>query len=187
MGKMFCPACQSDLHEHTLLDPNLRGYICGNDHVYFVTLVEQAGGIPTIHNFEPPPIDDDVEVMKFWLTNPRARERLPNQLGWVCRRLIEIAEGNRRVAKLEQPFAFCPLCGDPLGQFESDDVYLQGSRCRNSHEFWDRGGSAYYKHDGVNAHLTTELMTNSFRSSSRITRETISGFSPMCILRCASR
>jgi hypothetical protein len=37
---MFCPTCRSDFHEHPLLDPYLRGYACGNRHVYYTTMIE---------------------------------------------------------------------------------------------------------------------------------------------------
>lgn len=155
---MFCPACRSELREHVLLDPRLKGYACGGGHFFYSTLKEQFGGIPRAAGVRPlPGGSSDVQVLKFWLTDPHARERLPNQLALVCRRLVEIAEHGRHVAKVENPFAFCPSCGDALSRFDSDDVYSRGLRCTNGHEFWERGGTVDYTERGARANLSAEL------------------------------
>lgn len=154
---MFCPMCQSDLYEHPLLDPSLEGYACKNSHLFYTTLLEQVGGIPTAETIQPPPMNDDTQILKFWLTNRHARERLPNQLALVCRRIVEIVEENHRVAKVEKPFAFCPTCSETLSRFDSDDLYMQGLRCTNGHEFWERGSTINYMKRGARANLSAEL------------------------------
>jgi hypothetical protein len=123
---MFCPTCQAALREHTLLDPNLRGYRCANDDAFYTTLNEQFGGIPTANTIEPPPLNNDMQLLKFWLTDQRARDRLPNQLAILCRRMVELAEDNRHIQPVQSPFAFCPTCGEPLSRFDSADVYTDG-------------------------------------------------------------
>lgn len=154
---MFCPTCQAALAEHTLLDPNLKGYRCANGDIFSTTLNEQFGGIPKANTIQPPPIDDDIRLLKFWLTDQRARERLPNQLAILYRRLVEIAEDNHHIAPVASPFTFCLTCGDPLSRFDSDDVYMQGSRCRNGHEFWERGNTVFYTESGAQANLSADL------------------------------
>ena len=136
---MFCPKCGSSLRDHTLLDINLRGFVCSNDHVCFRELNPQQGGIPTAETIDPPPFGSDIEILKFWLTDPRARERLPNQLALACRRIVEIAEAGTRIPRASRPIAFCPTCGKTLSHFDSNDGYMEGLRCAEGHELWWRG------------------------------------------------
>jgi len=161
---MLCPTCQAVLIEHTLLDPNLRGYRCANGDVLYTMLNEQFGGIPAASTIEPPPMNDDLQVLKFWLTDPRARERLPNQLAVLCRRLVEIAEHGHHIAPVQSPFAFCPTCGEPLSRFDSDDVYMQGLRCSNRHELWERGKTVFYTDRGSRAQLSGDLDDDHMRT-----------------------
>lgn len=156
---MFCPTCRSDLQDHMLLDSNLKGYICESGHIFYTTLDGQFGGIPTADTVKtlPDHSQSDVQVLKFWLTNPHARERLPNQLALVCRRIVEIVENNHHVAKVENPFAFCPGCGEALSRFDSDDLYMQGLRCTQGHEFWWRGSTINFTEHGARANLSAEL------------------------------
>lgn len=154
---MFCPTCKSDVHGHALLDANLKGYACERGHVFYETLNEQFGGIPTADTVQPlPDGSSDVEVLKFWLTNPYARERLPNQLALVCRRIVELVENDRHVTRTESPFAFCPACGAALSRFDSDDLYMQGLRCLNGHEFWGRGSTIIFTERGTRKNLSAE-------------------------------
>ncbi len=154
---MFCPRCQAALLERTLLDPCLKGYGCERGHVFYTTLIEQAGGIPRADTIQPPPMNNDLHALKFWLTDRHARERLPNQLAVVCRRIVETIEDHHHVATVDNPFAFCPTCGGTLSRFASDDVYMQGLKCRNGHEFWWRGSTVSYTQSGVKANLSAEL------------------------------
>lgn len=154
---MFCPTCRLAFHEHTLIDPNLKGYACKNGDVFYTTLIEQIGGIPTADTIQPPTMSNDIEILKFWLADRRARERLPNELAVVCRRIVEIADNNHHVTKVAEPFVFCPTCGETLSRFESDDLYMQGLKCRNGHEFWCRGRTVSYIERGVRKNLSAEL------------------------------
>lgn len=155
---MFCPTCRSKVHEHALLDPSLKGYACERGHIFYTTLKEQFGGLPKAKTVRPlPDSSSDLQVLKFWLTNPYARERLPNQLALVCRRIVEIVENNHHVTKAESPFAFCPACGEALSRFDSGDLYMQGLRCLNSHEFWWRGPSLDFTEHGTRKNLSAEL------------------------------
>jgi hypothetical protein len=154
---MFCPICQLAFYERTLIDPNLKGYACRNGDVFYTTLIEQVGGIPTADTIRPPPMTNDIQILKFWLADPHARERLPNELAVVCRRMVEIADNNHHVSKVEDPFSFCPTCGETLARFDSDDLYMQGLRCRNGHEFWWRGRTVNYIERGVRKNLSAEL------------------------------
>src|SRR5687767_5391985 len=121
---MFCPTCRSDSQEHPLIDPHLRGSACGRRHVFFPTVIDHLGGIPTADAVRPPAMGDDVQILKFWLTDAHARERVPNKLALVCRRMVVIIERDHHVANAPDLFAFCPLCGEALAGFESDDVYM---------------------------------------------------------------
>ena len=144
-----------------LLDPSLKGYACESDHIFYTTLKEQFGGILTANTVQSlPNTSSEVQVLKFWLTNLYARQRLPNQLALVCRRIIEIMENDHHVTKVENPFAFCPICGDALSRFDSDDLYMQGLRCNNNHEFWWRGSTINFTEHGTRANLSAELDDN---------------------------
>jgi hypothetical protein len=152
---MYCPACGSELAGRSLLDPYIEGYICANGHIYFTTLNEQRGALPRADTVDPPPMQSDVDVLKFWLTDALARKRVPNQLAWACRRLVEVMEADHHVGKPVEPFAFCPTCGTRLAHFASDDLYMQGLRCPNGHELWWRGNTVWY--DRNSANLSVEL------------------------------
>ena len=154
---MFCPACRLALDERTLIDPILEGYACGNGHLFYTTVIEQVGVLPAADTIQPPPLSNDIQILKFWLADPLARVRVPNELAVVCRRIVDIADHAHRVAKVDDPFSFCPTCGETLARFDSDDVYLQGLRCINSHEFWWRGRTVHYVEHGVRANLSVEL------------------------------
>jgi len=154
---MFCPTCQAALIEHALLDPTLKGYRCANGDVFYTTLNAQFGGIPTANTITLPPMNDDMQILKFWLTDQRARERLPNQLAILCRRMVDIAEDNHHIAPVRSLFAFCPTCGEPLSRLDSDDVYMRGLRCSNRHELWERGNTVFYTEHGSPAQLSGDL------------------------------
>ena len=158
---MFCPICQFAFYERTLLDPSLQGYACTNSHHFYTTLIEQSGGIPTADTIQPPRLNSDLQVLKFWLSDRQARARLPNELAVACRRIIEIAEDEHHVAKVENPFAFCPTCGEALTPFDSDDLYMQGLKCGTGHEVWWRGRTVNYVERGARKNLTVELADDS--------------------------
>jgi hypothetical protein len=154
---MFCPTCRSTLSERALLDANLKGYACSKGDRFYTTLIDQAGGMPTADTIEPPPLKDDLQILKFWLTDTAARARVPNQLAVACRRIVEMAERHHHVARVEEPFAFCPKCGETLSRFDSDDQYMQGLRCTSGHEYWWRGSTLHYVEGGIRANLSAEL------------------------------
>lgn len=156
---MFCPTCRSDFNERTLLDPYLRGYACKNGDLFFTTLIEHVGGIPTADTVQPPAMNDDIQILKFWLTDRHARERVPNQLALLCRRMVDILERDHHLATVPNLFAFCPTCGEALVPFESDDLYMHGSRCSNGHEVWRHGSTVYYADPrGLETNLSAELV-----------------------------
>lgn len=155
---MFCPTCRSEFHEHTLVDPYLRGYACKNGHVFFTTLIEHRGGIPTADTVQPPAMSDDPHILKFWLTDRHARERVPNQLALLCRRMVDIIERDHHVPNPPDLFAFCPTCGEPLSPFDSGDIYMWGSGCCHGHKFWRHGDTMFYEDHGVRTNLSAELV-----------------------------
>jgi hypothetical protein len=157
VSDMYCPRCRSELAERAVLDPNLKGYVCKNGDAFYETLIDQTGGIPRADTIQPPLMNDDIQTLKFWLSDKDARKRLPNQLALACRRIVEIVEGNLHVAAVDNPFAFCPTCGKTLARFDSDDLYMQGLRCANDHEFWWRGSTVQYVARGVRTNLSAEL------------------------------
>jgi hypothetical protein len=154
---MYCPTCAAPFREHVLLDPNLQGFVCDNGDLFHKTLVEQPGVLPEANTVQPPHMTNDMDILRFWLTQPLARSRLPNQLAIICRRIVEIVEHNHRVAWVRRPFVFCPLCSSELAHVPSDDVYMELLRCTTGHEFWERGQTAWYPDGGVKTSLSAEL------------------------------
>ena len=133
---------------HTLLDPNLSGFVCENVHVFYRTVIAQEGLLPEAHTIRPPTLNNDIEILKFWLTDADARKRVPDQLAVVCRRLVEIAESDRHLPRVDRPFSFCLTCGEPLAHLDARDPYMEGLRCKNGHEFWWRGFHVHYSEQG---------------------------------------
>jgi hypothetical protein len=152
----FCPTCQSALRERPLLDSHLKGYACQNGHRFYLTLIAPLG-IPTADTIRPPAMTDDLQILRFWLTDQDARERVPNQLAVVCRRILDIREDGHRIARVPYPFMFCPRCGDALARFDSDDLHMQGLHCDHFHEFWEHGGTVYYGDRRQRTRLSAEL------------------------------
>ena len=150
-----CATCAAPLTARPLDDPNLRGYGCANGHGFYSIVDEQAGGIPTADTIEPPSLSDDGAILRYWLTDPRARKRVPNMLAVVLRRILEISEHGRRIATVSAPFLFCPGCGERFHPFDSRDTHTLGRECRNGHQYYEHGYTLYYEKGRKN--LSAEL------------------------------
>lgn len=118
-------------------------------------LVGEIGGIPEAATISPPPLDDDIAILKFWLTDRLARCRVPDQLAVACRRLVEIAEQGRRIRRRDI-FQACLTCGGTLARVASDDPYMQLLRCDRGHEYWWRGDALTWTDSDVRMHLAAD-------------------------------
>jgi hypothetical protein len=92
---MHCALCAGILEEFRLLDPKRVGYVCIYGHSFF-TWSEPFGRRPCVPEKVPPLAAGatDVEILRYWLTNPVAREQLVDLLALICERLIEVVESS---------------------------------------------------------------------------------------------
>src|SRR5262249_37983472 len=102
-----------------------------------------------------PPLPEgatDIDILRYWLTNPVAREQLVDVLALVCERLIGILESDAEAAARAQLHQLakrgeevtllraCPRCGAPLSRhFDPTEGWVDGLTCSVGHDFWYRG------------------------------------------------
>jgi hypothetical protein len=135
-GISYCPTCSESLSPAFSRDPFAICLACHMGHRFFV-MPQPAGreaenaafaSFPSLQNQS---LD---QVASFWLTDPRARSILNEQLAMLLRVFLE---GNARVDPLR--FAFCPVCRGELSDV-GNDVWVQGRDCPSGHRWGERGG-----------------------------------------------
>jgi hypothetical protein len=91
-------------------------------------------------------------IASFWLSDPRARSVLNDQLALILRAIIE----SRRI--LDEPyFSFCPICADALEEYDRPlDLYMKGLRCQRDHCWALRGGRLFSAMEAVKLELQAE-------------------------------
>jgi len=137
--EFHCPSCGDHLVSSQCADPWAICLACERDHRFFImppgplaASTATASGIsfPELSSLSPP------SIASFWLSAPRARWVLNEQLAQLLRSIVE----SRRVSD-EPHFSFCPICGDTLAEFDwLFDCYHQGLHCRSGHRWAARGG-----------------------------------------------
>ena len=153
---MYCPQCGASLRTRSLLDPKASGYGCENGHLFYELIAPQVGLIPTADTISPPAIANEIDVLTFWLTDARARERVPDQLAQLSRRLIEHAEGRRYGGLGDAAVDYCPQCAGVQSPIASSDPYMSLRRCDQGHELWWRGRMFHFTQDGVRITMYAE-------------------------------
>lgn len=120
-----------------LADANARGFRCTAGHPFYSFYDEHGGIVPASNTIDPPQIADDTGVLRYWLLDPAARLRVPNQLAVLVRRILELSEGGERMARIDFPFRFCPICGEQFTQSDVSDGYMWYKSCRHGHAHWE--------------------------------------------------
>lgn len=154
---MYCPHCGAGTHERTLLDPNLHGFVCDNGHRLYTPIIAQVGVLPMADTIKPPPISGDIDILRFWLTNVPARQRVPDDLALLCRLFVEMVEGNPYDAADNMPFTHCLKCGEAAEHTAAGDPYMTLLRCARGHEYWWRGYTLHYTDNGVKTTISRDI------------------------------
>jgi hypothetical protein len=157
---MYCAHCGARLRDRAIVDVHMQGFICDHGHRLHRPLVEQAGVLPTAVSVRPPVLDDDVAIFRFWLTDARARSRLPHQLALLCRRFVEITDGDAYQGGRELTFAHCLHCGAEAVYVPGSDPHMTLLRCQHGHEFWVHGSSLYCTIDGTSTTISRDLIAD---------------------------
>lgn len=150
----FCPSCGDQFDLDACADPFSTCLICAKGHRFFImpscplaaeTAKAKAASFPEISDLPP------AGIASFWLSDPRARSILNEQLAEFLRAFLE----SRQV--LDEPrFLFCPRCTQELVEHEQHDIWVQGLRCGNGH-FWNlRGGRLYSAMESTRLELHAE-------------------------------
>lgn len=104
--------------------------------------------------------DDDLSIIKYWLTSDNRRSRLNGQLAEMLQNIYWHYESDSPANPNRNSFSYCPVCKSKLENFEQDDIWFQGKKCGNGHEFYERGGRLNYTTDGKRTHLVCEMSDN---------------------------
>ena len=133
----FCPSCSEQLTAGRSEDPYAICLACDNGHRFFImpepplapeTATAKNAKFPELGNRTP------AGIASFWLSDPRARSILNEQLAQLLRAILE----SRSV--IEEPkFSYCPICRESLLPYEQRDIWVQGLRCGNNHSWACRG------------------------------------------------
>ena len=154
-AKLHCPSCGDHLVLRKSADPWAICLVCNRDHRFFVmppgppaAFTATAAGItlPEISGLSTP------AIASFWLSDPRARSVLNDQLALLLRAIVE----SRSI--LDEPhFSFCPICRDALEEYDRPlDLYMKGLRCRRKHCWALRGGRLFSAMEAVRLELQAE-------------------------------
>ena len=154
-AELHCPSCGNDLVSQRSADPWAICLVCRCDHRFFImppgplaAFTATAVGItlPEIGGLSTS------AIASFWLSDPRARWVLNEQLALLLRAIIE----SRRILD-EPPFSFCPICGAALEEYERPlDLYMKGLRCHSDHRWALRGGRLFSAMETVKLELQAE-------------------------------
>lgn len=138
MLPLCCPACAESLSRATCADPRAACLSCQNGHRYFVppasSLADQtasaaAAQFPALRG------KSSEEIAAFWLSDPRARSLLNEQLAELLCTILDA-----RTAEAETPSSYCPICARPMAEYEQPDAWVRGLRCSRGHTWALRGG-----------------------------------------------
>ena len=155
----ICPTCGGVLNVLPLLDIYASAYACPGNH-RFLRYEKEISATETGRAATLAPASDatdDMGIIEYWLGNEDARSCLNNQLAEILQNICWTYESDVHVMPEGETFVYCPLCGSGLYDFEQDDVWVQGKRCGNGHEFYERGGRLNFTVDGEIRHLVCEM------------------------------
>ena len=145
-------------------DENARGFRCNAGHRFYSFYDEHGGIVPASKTIEPPHLADDRIILRFWLLDPPARLRVPNQLAVVVRRILELSEGGESMARIDHPFRFCPICGEAFTASDVGDGYMWHKRCRAGHTHWEHQYTLFpgdvAGRDNLSIELYDEFLSN---------------------------
>ena len=156
----YCPTCGLELTPYPLMDIYLLGFSCPNEHYFFKTCREVLGVESLKAKKMQPPAsrgNKDFDVIEYWLTDKKARAVLNNQIAVLLRRIHETYKDDRHVSYDSSVFLLCPICTRPLETFDQPDIWVQGERCSNAHEFYERGGTIHFSFQGKRENLSEEM------------------------------
>lgn len=136
--EIHCPSCGDHLIPGTCADPFAICLVCNHDHRFFIMPPAPLAAITaTVAGMSFPELSSlsTSSIASFWLSDPRARWVLNDQLAQLLRAIVE----SRRV--LDEPHvSFCPICGETLAGYDWPfDCYHQGLGRQNGHRWALRG------------------------------------------------
>lgn len=152
---LHCPSCGDDLVSRNCVDPWAICLVCMRDHRFFIlppgplsafTATTAAITLPETGGLSI------AAIASFWLSDPRARWVLSDQLAVLLRAIVE----SRSI--LDEPhFDFCPICGEALVEYERPlDLYMKGLRCQTDHRWALRSGRLHSAMETVRLELQAE-------------------------------
>ena len=138
LAECRCPECGGTLAPGNSADPWALCLRCESGHRYFLMPESPGYGEATeAVSARFPELDgkNPADIAAFWLKEPSARRLLNEQLAVLLRFILESGTGDPGLS-----FRYCPFCGGALEGYEQPDVWVNGLRCENGHEWAERGG-----------------------------------------------
>ncbi len=164
LDALYCPFCQLPLKRVKILDVFMQGLMCGQGHRFYVPLRTPLElGTERVASAVGSRKSDNLSVIRDWLTKIELRSLLNNQLATMLRRIYEISTDNIHVTYAPSAaheyaiFKYCPLCTTPLKPYDQEDVWVQGLRCSNHHEFKMRNGISFLMGEKTGVQLQEEM------------------------------
>ncbi len=164
LDSLRCPTCKSKLERVQLIDLFVQGLACNNNHRFYIELQTPIISVKRVKctSMKGSIARDNMGIIKSWLTDFKLRSNLNNQLATMVRRIYEITKDNLNVAYGYDIFRYCPFCVNPLKKFEQSDIWVQGLRCNNTHEFFAREGQGIgFLFEGEYINLVEEMSNTS--------------------------
>jgi hypothetical protein len=95
-------------------------------------------------------------IATFWLGDAQTRVYLNEQISELLRYIVEdVRDGYKPNGSHE--FNFCPVCREKLDDYEQPDIWIRGLKCKNEHEFGERGARLRGRADGANIDVCAEF------------------------------
>jgi hypothetical protein len=166
------------------MDPKRVGYVCPDGHRLFMWRSPFQRRLPEPKKVRALPASaTDIQVLRYWLTDPAASYQLVDSLAMVCERLIEKLEGKApivvdagergfEIADIEKR---CEIAQAMVDQWSMEGVvhrhvcfcptcgqslsrygepgYADGYICTAGHVTWHRGGRLSFTRNDANLEL----------------------------------
>jgi hypothetical protein len=121
----YCPSCGKHLEKIELADTHADGFKCENGHSLHsmkeeVYTGQTMGSYLDLNSGKQTPD----EIIKEWLSNPRLRDHLNDNLAGIMRFILDKINGKQSEEEPER-YDYCPICAEKLQDVPNDDGYVK--------------------------------------------------------------
>jgi len=124
----YCPTCSDLLVAISVLDIYANAYSCAKGHRflhYYKEVLNQMSELIEDIAAVVDSTEEDMAVIKYWLTSEELRSRLNGQLAEMLQNIYWHCESDSHAMPDSASFCYCPVCKSKLENFEQDDIWFQ--------------------------------------------------------------